>query len=375
MGRKMLKRVAQYLLVGAIAMLTACDKGVPEMNEDEQRIVQEYTDSMVPMCVGRFMVDMPERMELAYSDLKVNDAEVSARPMSRQMFERHITRRQRELENMEHIDPEDAPFLKDMVREEDQVIFDRNENTGTYDSSRVLEGYQFLDNIMFEVSVKASDLSDDKYNSARERGRADNKAGRMRQVRYLLGQLRPRKGGEIPEEPGVCFENGFLAMGAEQDVPGHEAWFPIEKVVMRYVDRERRDVYFNFMTDSWLQEETTLLDRSPEFKAALREDDNGEVFREGDVTLDGIDQAAEVLSAQSSQDYRNHIRQNAFYLEANSLEGNRQFPIVMIDFVNGEFSVEEDEGKRIDQASLTDAEAIGLWDAVTRTLRHRPGAF
>lgn len=374
MGRIMLKRVAQCLLVGVIATLTACDNGVPEMNEDEQRTVQEYTDSMAPVCVGRFMVDMPKQMELAYSDLRVNDAEVSARPMSRQMFERHITRRQREMENMEYVDPEDVPFLKEMIREGDLVIFDRNEEAGIPDSARTIEGYRFTDNVMFEVSIDAIDLSDDRFSKSRAH-LTDNKADRIQQVRYLLGQLRPLREGEIPEEPGVCFENGFLAMDAEQDVPGHEAWFPIERLTMRYIDQERRDVYFNVMTDSWLQEESTLLDRVPEVQAALRKDENGEVFREGDVTLNGIDQAAEALVAQTSQDYSNPIRQNAFFLEANSLEGNRQSPLVTIDFVNGEFAAKEDEDKRIVQASLTDAEAIGLWDAVTRTFRPRPGAF
>lgn len=374
MGRIMLKRVAQYLLVGVIATLTACDKGVPEMNEDEQRTVQEYTDSMAPVCVGRFVVDMPERMELAYSDFRVNDAKITARAMSRQMFERHISKRQRDMENMEHVDPENAPFLKNMVREEDLVIFDRNEDAGLPDSARTIEGYRFADNVMFEIVIDAIDLSDDRFSKSRAY-LTDNKAGRIQQVRYLLGQLRPRKRGEIPEVPGVCFENGFLAMGAEQDIPGHEAWFPIEKVAMRYIDRERRDVYFNFTTDSWLQEETTLLDRVSEVRAALREDENGEVFREGEVTLNGIDQAAEALVAQSSQDYSNRIRQNAFYLEANSLKGNRLSPLVTIDFVNGEFAAKEDKDKRIEKASLTDAEAIGLWDAITRTFRPRPGAF
>ncbi|QEM82115.1 T6SS immunity protein Tli4 family protein [Halomonas binhaiensis] len=372
----MLKSTGQCLLIVAIAMLAACDKGVPAMTEDEQRTVQEYTDSLAQVCIGRFMVEMPKRMELAYSSLSVNDAKISAQPMSRQMYERLITRRQRELENMERVDPEDAPFLKNIIREEDLVIFDRNEDTGTSDSGRVLEGYRLIDNTMFKVSVKATDLSDDKYTEWRTH-LTDNKSGRMQEIRYLLDNLSPLASGDIPEKPGLCFENGFLAGGAEGTIPGHEAPFRIENVTMRYIDRERKDVYFNITTDSWLHQDTTLLDSLSEAKDSLSQDDNGALLRHGKVALEGIDQAEELLVAMTNTASRNDIRYTDFSLEANSLEGNRLAPQVVIVLKNGAYSmvVDEKDRENLEKPSLTDAEAIGLWDAVTRTFHPRPGAF
>ncbi len=44
-------------------------------------------------------------------------------------------------------------------------------------------------------------------------------------------------------------------------------------------------------------------------------------------------------------------------------------------FKNGDYSIDEDERPKFDKASLTDAEAVGLWDSITRTFKPRPGAF
>ncbi|MCS4506072.1 T6SS immunity protein Tli4 family protein, partial [Arhodomonas aquaeolei] len=200
---------------------------------------------------------------------------------------------------------------------------------------------------------------------------SSNKSERLKQVQHLLQRLHPRESDEIPERPGLCFGHGFLAGGADEAIPGAALPYREEFASMRFIDRERRDVYIHLYTDSDIRTDTTLLERSGGILALLSHDDNGATLRKGPVNLDGIAQAEEWLATLTMD---SDVKGDYFLLEANSQMGSIRTPLISISLRNGEFSNSE-ESKRIDHASLTDAEAAGLWDAVTRTFQPRPNAF
>ncbi|WP_136068474.1 T6SS immunity protein Tli4 family protein [Modicisalibacter radicis] len=368
----MITQLRAPLISGLLLLATACgapEQGVPEMNDQERQTVEAYTETQAPVCIGRFQVDMPSQLAPRFSSLTVNEAKISATPNSRQMFERFIEKRQKALQ--EHpVDARDAPFLKNIIRHDDIVIFDRNESQGTYDSARTLEGYRFVGLTMFSIEIDAIDLSDEK-NSKHRAYLESNKSERLKQVEYLLNHLSPRKAGEIPERPGLCFEHGFLAGGADQAIPGAAVPTRKEQIGMRFSDNKNRDVYIHFYTDSTIAEEDTLLDRTDQAERALANDQNFSVLRKGEVDLDGIDQAEEWLSAGTTDE---NVKGNYFNLEANSRIGSPGTPYVDISLRNGQFAHDEDH-PALDKASLTDAEAVGLWDAITRTFKPRPDAF
>jgi hypothetical protein len=62
-------------------------------------------------------------------------------------------------------------------------------------------------------------------------------------------------------------------------------------------------------------------------------------------------------------------------LEANSKIGSAQTPLVILSMDNGGLPPESDGNRSLSQASLTEDEAVALWDAVSRTLRPRPNGF
>lgn len=64
-----------------------------------------------------------------------------------------------------------------------------------------------------------------------------------------------------------------------------------------------------------------------------------------------------------------------FSMEANSLDNKERKPVVTLDLETGAPSALTDDSATIDKASLTEDEALGLWDIVSRTLRPRPNAF
>jgi len=368
-------RLGRWGVIALTALLSqGCgewEQGVPAMNEQEQQTVDAYTRTQAPVCIGRFQVAMPQQLTLGYSTITVNDARISAKFTSRQMFQRFIRERTTELEK-HRVDDRDAPFLKNVFRNNDDniVIFDRNRDTGAYDFSRTLEGYRREGLTMFTVKVDAIDLTDEK-NVKHRAYLKTNKPDRLKQVEYLLQNLHPRKAHDIPDTPGLCFDGGFLAGGAEEPIPGAALPFREELIGMTFVDRQRRDVNLIFHIDNTIVEKDTLLDRTGNAESVLGQDDHFSVLRKGTVELEGVGQAQEWLITQTTDQ---GVRGHYFNLEANSTLKASEYPYLDISFRNGDFPPREPH-KELSQASLTDAEAAGLWDAITRSFQARANAF
>jgi len=342
------------------------------MTEQEQQTVNAYTRTQAPVCIGRFQVAMPQQLTLGYSTITVNDARISAKFTSRQMFQRFIRERREELANTATNDERDQPYLKKVHNiDPDTVIFDRNEAPHMPDAARVLEGYRWAGLTLFMVEIKATDVADDRYTDMRA-SLATNKPDRLKQVEYLLQNLHPRKAHEIPDTPGLCFEGGFLAGGADEPIPGAALPFREETVAMTFIDKAHRDVYLHLLVDSTISTETTLLDRSGDAESVLQSDNQFSILRKGDVSLQGVEQAEEWLGTLTT---RQNVTGNQFLLEANSQQGSAQKPLISMKLMNGEFSLVRNNHPTLDGASLTDAEAAGLWDAITRSFQARANAF
>lgn len=368
-------RLGRWGVIALTALLSqGCgewEQGVPAMNEQEQQTVDAYTRTQAPVCIGRFQVAMPQQLTLGYSTITVNDARISAKFTSRQMFQRFIRERREELEHTETDDKQDQPYLKNLYSPTpDTVIFDRNNAPHLPDAIRTLEGYRRVGLTLFHVELKARDIEDSRYTKDRLHVKT-NKPDRLKQVEYLLQNLIPRKAHEIPDTPGLCFDGGFLAGGAEEPIPGAALPFREELIGMTFVDRQRRDVNLIFHIDNTIVEKDTLLDRTGNAESMLGQDDHFSVLRKGTVKLEGVDQAQEWLITQTTDQ---GVRGHYFNLEANSTLKASEFPYLDISFRNGDFPPREPH-KELSQASLTDAEAAGLWDAITRSFQARVNAF
>jgi len=131
-------------------------------------------------------------------------------------------------------------------------------------------------------------------------------------------------------------------------------------------------VYLHLLVDSTISTETTLLDRSGDAESVLQSDNQFSILRKGDVSLQGVEQAEEWLGTLTT---RQNVTGNQFLLEANSQQGSAQKPLISMKLMNGEFSLVRNNHPTLDGASLTDAEAAGLWDAITRSFQARANAF
>ncbi|MNR57197.1 hypothetical protein D3C85_1779230 [compost metagenome] len=66
------------------------------------------------------------------------------------------------------------------------------------------------------------------------------------------------------------------------------------------------------------------------------------------------------------------VHGHLFSLEGNALENDVLAPFVGLDM---ETAVPLPDDRGLERASLTDAEALAVWDAISRTLRPRPNGF
>src|SRR5690606_11386987 len=170
-----------------------------------------------------------------------------------------------------------------------------------------------------------------------------------------------RADDEVPSEMGACIRHGFV-----KGKPGEE-----EMISIVYHLDGVEDVYFKVYTDSGLQEDTTLLDRGAAIEAMLKHRE-GKTLRKGKRETFGI-RSEEWLMALRTND---RIQGHDFTLEANSKIGSARTPLLIVDLSNGyripgpELSLEESAVRPpLTRATLSEAEAMALWDTVTPTLR------
>jgi len=325
-------------------------------------MVSELTANLKPRCVGRYLIDMPADAPV-FGSAKIDGVDIEAKAMTQNDYEATMDARSKELNAIKiHTGPQFlyADTVVDGVPRSRLFISQGNINVLS-PATRVIEAYKWDRGYQIKMQIEGSDFTypdqtnDPIVKQLKEKNDVPNKA---RQVAFLLDKVRGRTEDEIPTEPGFCFIGGFL--------PGK----PIvqENIGVQFVLHGHHDVSFDLDTNSNIQETTTLLQRGDDINAALKQNE-GRTIRKGPVELPGM-QAEEWLMAGVTE---LHIPGHHMTLEANSKIGSAKTPLVILDMDTGSNSILLLD--RVEKASLTEAEAIALWDVVSRTLRPRPNGF
>ncbi|MDH5823127.1 T6SS immunity protein Tli4 family protein, partial [Luteimonas sp. RD2P54] len=171
----------------------------------------------------------------------------------------------------------------------------------------------------------------------------------------ISGRLAPRRAGEVPLAPGFCIDRGLVG---EPSLPNQR-----ENVALflRFPQQPGLEVKFATMTPAQPPEPlTSRMGRKDGVSAA----DLARIttLREGRKTVNGI-AVEEVLETYAERDGR---RTHLFSWEAtiNGAPGNAPTLTLELEF-NGEGST----------SSLSEKDALSLWDAIIDSIRPRPGAI
>src|SRR5450830_229877 len=361
------------LALGLTLALTACGRAAP-LTEQEQRTVTELTSHMKTRCVGRYLIDLPADVQTS-GRATLEGVQVSTEKMTQQKFLKEMQQRESELRAIKHLDGylffygDSEAYVKKSeataIRKQGIWYFIHLGSIDAGASRRTIEVYKWDRDVRVQLVITGSDYTrPDRSNELmvqnippESRNTVDRK---LVQALDLARHFHGRADDDIPTGPGVCFDGGFIA-GAASDKERIESGFYLTG---------RRDVSVDFSSDSSYAEETTLLQRGGEINAAINAV-QGKTIRNSVVKLSDISQAEEWLIASTTI---SGVPGHRFRLEANSKIGSTKTPLLILQMVNGVFPSNIPEAERT-KASLTEGEAVALWDAVSRTIRVRPGAM
>ncbi|KVN95722.1 T6SS immunity protein Tli4 family protein [Burkholderia ubonensis] len=363
-------RARKWLVVLPLLIAAACGRQPAKLTEQEKRNVSKLTENLKTRCVGRYLIDVPDDA-LSRGDLTVQGVTFETKRMSVDEFVREMNAYEASLiakKNMygyqvlyDHGQVPKTPYSRYFV-----TLSDLDD---TADLTRAIEAYKWDAGYEIKLRIEASDWVHSTYKLKVQNTPyavpdipINDVPEKTRLVLSFAASVRGRADDEIPGEPGVCFKDGFLPRKAAVG----------EDVSVLFALKDKTDVSFTLKTDTDLRElpKDTLLNRLPDIRSAIKDPNtNGHIIRSGAVDVSSIKAEELLLSGTTSARIPGHN----FTLQANTATSGALTPYLVLDMDNGDFnSFTADSLKK---ASLTESEAIALWDIVSRTLRPRPNAF
>jgi len=292
-------------------------------------------------CMGRFLIDVPFGSKLSGGNYKYNFMMIEpVKATTVAEFEKVTETLESKLKVSNNKNTKQSMLLGSVRPEKSTRIL----ASWKADFSTALisiDGYRWIDGSQFEFHA---DVGDD---------RQDSGVNRMRDA---LARLRPRADSEVPVEPGYCFAGGFLAKsdweneeaGVDIDIAGHPDAFV--SVWIYPLASHKHD--------------KPLLERMGGLSQALGNlATSVHVLRKGNRQIGPYKGQEHLASAPNSGGMRGH----AFVWETQG-DGTLDTPAIKIELTTGH---QDDKGNP-QKTTLTDQQAIKLWDEILNSFRLRP---
>lgn len=353
------KRLYLVVLSTTLVLITACDRHpgqwkTPNMTTLTPRL-QPMFEKTKPVCFGRFMVDVPASAIVAWGGTDVplgvtiyRDGVDEVKALAQKFID--------ELNSKKAINHDDVPLLlsvEDMVEPEGKIV------TG-YESFQSINGLKI--NGYFKLN------SDGVIIDARPL--RDGRDGTIADMKSIARRLRQRPENEIPTEPGNCVERFFLP---DKQNPTRDDL--MEHIRIGFRLKEFPDAHFSIYVapsnpcnpegDS-LQAQWKRIKEdpaTPEEKAALAKIN---FFRQSPRQIHDWKTGYEVLVRNPDEEHVHSYHD--FQVKFTGVPHDPFRPYADIQFQTGVGNNAAGAAK----ASLTDEEAIAVWDKITSTIRVRP---
>ncbi|MEG1154467.1 MAG: T6SS immunity protein Tli4 family protein [Acinetobacter sp.] len=331
------------------------------LSDKEKSTMDSLFEKTKVQCIGRYVFDVPSTfINTQHASVMINEYRIETQRMYPPAFEQMINLRENELKVTETIHSRDMPFLKKSIALENGqngVIFDRNESVSIPGYGRTLETHFYHNGVAFTVTKNFDDLSDDKYSQDKaeyiEAGVSEKSftlsSVQIREMKNMLTTLSGRQDTDIPTIPGTCIADGYISDDEKT------------KERMSLVYNTEYNIDFSIMTNNFLREKNSLLDRTGGVSEALSQI-NGRIIKKEASIINGI-KVEELLTVGEDTNGPGKLYQ--FMLMANEKNTDFNNPILSVSLNN--YGPEE--------SLLNEAQIIDLWERITRSIRIRPGAF
>ncbi|WP_155747279.1 T6SS immunity protein Tli4 family protein [Burkholderia territorii] len=350
-----------WILLLTLLSVAACGRQTAYLTDQEKQNVNELTRNLKAYCVGRYLIDMPSDVLLS-GGATVDGVEIESTAMSHIMYFEEMKKRSAELRGKKTVDTYPFLYADDMVDGHDTHYFIYRGDVRDDPGRRIIEAYKWSRGYRFKLTIEGVDFTNpDQTNDpiVKTLTVKNDIPEKTRLVFDIIKRIRGREEDEIPTDPGLCFLGGFLPGKAG----GHE------EVGAQFVFARNRDVSIRFSSDSGIRETNSLLQRGDQIDAGLKSMKGGRSIRKGTVELEGIRAEEWLIGGETAFG----VPGNVFTLEANSMTSNAQSPLLTLDMSTGSSNAFLQEP--IKMASLSESEAIAVWDVISRSLRPRPNGF
>ena len=292
-------------------------------------------------CMGRFLIDVPAGSKLSGGNYKYNFIKVEpVKTMSFEEFEKEVAERELSLKSAKNKKTNQSMLLQSVGSEKNtRILASWKVDVSTAQIS--IAGYRWINGSRYL-------FEDDVGGSKQEFG--------MNRMREAISRVRPRSGTDIPIDPGFCFTGGFVA---NQEWENEEASLDIDIA-------GHPDAFLSI----WIyplashKHDKPLLERMGGITQMLGNlATSVHVLRKGDRQLGPYPGQEHLASAPSSGGMRGH----AFVWETQG-DGTLDTPAIKIELTTGY----QDEKGNPQKTSLTDKEAMKLWDDILNSFRLRP---
>ncbi|MCZ4304213.1 T6SS immunity protein Tli4 family protein [Zoogloeaceae bacterium G21618-S1] len=293
-----------------------------------------------PLCIGRFLIDVPAETRVTWTDTRTALAGVIKREgtLSENAFS---TRMRREQERVGGPVSEDASLLKEVREINDGqgrvlVFRDAPSNDLYFD----MKAFVLVQGTLFSLFGQAEDA---KLSSA------------IRDIEKGLSMLKHRDTWTIPTDRGFCFDGGFL--------PGGDGGFEATGVQLTFKAYPGLVVFMETRVRSASPvEEASLIERTDAAMKLMDASDKPTVLRRRNERSVAFGTAEEVLWKHRQGDHYT-LKGD---VEMNGLDGATDKPDLAFSIV---LDPAKDGTEQPEEGAV-----LRLWDSVVESLRLRPGA-
>jgi hypothetical protein len=319
----------------------AVSNNFERLNMTTNGIKAASSSSVSTFCMGRFLIDVPAGSTLNGGNYKYDFIKIEpVKPMSFEDFEREAGEREAKLKSDKNKKTRQSMLLQSAQSKKDTKIL-TSWKIEASTAQITIDGYHWNNGKRF---LFKDDVDDDKQEFG------------INRMREALSRLRPRDENEIPTDPGYCFPGGFIAnprwrneeASLDIDIAGHPDAF-LSVSIYPLASRKH---------------DKPLLERMGGMTQLLGNlATSVHVLRKGDRQLGPYPGQEHLASAPSSGGMRGH----AFVWETQG-DGTLDTPAIKIELTTG---YQDDKGNP-QKTTLTDKEAMKLWDDILNSFRLRP---
>ncbi len=327
---------APFLLFAAGCSEDTASEVLPKIMTEKQAIATR------PLCVGRFLVDVPMNMTVAGT--QTTSAGVSGTisvqsGVSKSAFNLKMTGIETRLRSAIH--ETEGSRLSEVLRPDETTYIFRYRKSEIGARVYQIDGYRWVDSTMFAI---VSGSSNDEFRSV------------VDDVAKGLLEIKPRDTWTIPTEPGFCFDGGFL--------PGSDGGFEATGVQLESPGFPNLLIAFS----------TRANDGPPPEGAQL--------LTRTDAVLQGVDGSDRptVLRREGTRPLGERTAQEVMWKWVKSegvmLSGNLELYASShrLDAPEISFELALDPPEKKAGANTDEQDALLLWDTIIQSLRLRPGA-